>query len=53
MKKALFSFWLNTSFISMDTPILMLKKDEIDVAFHDEQCKYFDADFSVEIRFAV
>ncbi|KAI8887301.1 phosphatases II [Backusella circina FSU 941] len=52
-KKALFSFWINTAFVSMDSPVLMLKKDEIDVAFHDEQCKYFEQDFSVEIRFKI
>ncbi|KAI8642767.1 protein-tyrosine phosphatase-like protein [Parasitella parasitica] len=48
----LFSFWLNPTFmyISNDNAIC-LKKQDIDLAFRDKNCKNFSQDFSVGITF--
>ena len=48
-KDKIFKFWFNTNFLPEDG-ILVLKKNFIDVACKDKNCKKFKADFKIEVH---
>ena len=50
-KQKIFKFWFNTNFIPNDCNIYQFKKDEIDKACKDKQCKYFSPSFKIEVHF--
>jgi phosphatidylinositol-3,4,5-trisphosphate 3-phosphatase/dual-specificity protein phosphatase PTEN len=50
-KENIFKFWFNTNFIPNDSNIYQFKKNEIDKACKDEECKYYSKAFLIEIHF--
>ena len=50
-KDKILKFWFNTSFIPYDCNIYQFKKEEIDKACKDKQCKYYSPGFKIEIHF--
>ena len=50
-KENIFKFWFNTNFIPNDSNIYQFKKNEIDKACKDEECKYYSEAFLIEIHF--
>ena len=50
-KENIFKFWFNTNFIPNDCNIYQFKKEEIDKACKDKECKYYSPGFKIEIHF--
>ena len=50
-KDTIFKFWFNTNFIPNDCNIYQFKKDELDKACKDKQCKYYSPGFKIEVHF--
>ena len=50
-KENIFKFWFNTNFIPNDCNIYQFKKDELDKACKDKQCKYYSPGFKIEVHF--
>ena len=50
-KENIFKFWFNTNFIPNDCNIYQFKKNEIDKACKDKECKYYSPAFLIEIHF--
>ena len=50
-KENIFKFWFNTNFIPYDCNIYQFKKEEIDKACKDKECKYYSPEFRIEIDF--
>ena len=48
-KEKIFKMWFNTNFVPIDG-VLIVKKDLIDNAWKDQQCKKFKHNFKIEVH---
>ena len=51
-KESIFKFWFNTNFIPNNDNIYTFKKNSIDKACKDKECKYYKNEFKIEVHFA-